>query len=72
MVKSAIFPSDLGMKNRDKLKMGLRLIETLLAADLSCPRSGQTIWTVLGTSSATGGTTEGVKSGRSEEIGMKS
>ena len=40
-------------------------VETLLAPDLSCPRSGQTIWTVLGTSSVSGGTTEGVKGGKS-------
>ena len=65
VAKSAIFPSGLGLKNRDRFQMGLRLIETLLAPDLSCPRSGQMIWTVLGTSSVTGGRTEGVKSGRS-------
>ena len=65
MVIDAIFCFGLEMKNRDRFKMGLRLAETLLAPDLSCPRPGQTIWTVLGISGVSGGKTEGVKSGRS-------
>ena len=67
MVISTIFCSGLGMKyhDMDRFKKILRLVETLLAPDLSYPRPGQTIWNMLGASSVLWGHDRGSKSGRS-------